>query len=414
MKNAPPTEPTEATESQTEKWILGVESSCDETAVALLRVCQQAGGGKSTVIAERLASQTALHSAHGGVVPEVAARAHAETLPRLAEEVLAEAQKYSVRSPDLIAATAGPGLVGGLAAGVVFARALSWAWGVPFMAVNHLAAHALSPRISSSCISNQIAFPYFLLLVSGGHCQLLGVRTPQEFRLYGETLDDAAGEVFDKVARGLGFAWPGGPHLAQAAEHFADTMGGRESALMFVAKHKILHLPQTNLRTETTQTETAQFPFSFSGLKTASLRRIQELQQSTDKEISGNLGFWQDGLAFAFEESVTRQLVGQTASALEVFLDEEAEALRQNPNPPVLAVAGGVGANRTLRKALETLALTKGLRFCPPAPALCTDNAVMVAHLAGEILQATRVNSQQRDLDQIQDLPVRPRWPLVA
>ena len=383
-----------------ECWILGVESSCDETALALLRT--RADG--SELLSERLASQTPLHSRYGGVVPEVAARAHSETLPLLAAEVLAEARqqaKAPERKPDLIAATLGPGLVGGLAAGAVFARALSWAWNARFMAINHLAAHALSPRFAG-----EVAFPYFLLLVSGGHCQLVAVLSPTHFRVYGETLDDAAGEVFDKVARSLGFPWPGGPHLAQAAESFAEAAGGHKPALAEMEKQKYFGLPRVFLKQTQDSEGNPQFPFSFSGLKTATVRQAQKLQQTSNGQDL------RAGLAFAFESRVVEQLVRQSEAALKVFLYQESAALQAKPTPPVLAVAGGVGANHALRRGLADLAAKHGLAFCPPTPSLCSDNAVMIAHLAAERLaQATPSNSNSQEEEQ---LPVRPRWPLRA
>ena len=413
------------------RWILGLESSCDETALALVAAPLQGqpqgqlqGQSQSAlqggqVLAERLASQTPLHSLYGGVVPEIAARAHTEILPLLAQEVLAEARRKTEqknRTPDFVAATLGPGLVGGLAAGAVFARSLSWAWGVRFIPINHLAAHALSPRFAS-----RVGFPYFLLLVSGGHCQLLAVRSADQFRLYGATRDDAAGEVFDKVGRALGFAWPGGPNLAQAADSFVAAHGGRQAALAVLEKHQYFGLPRVALGCETDATSDGtgqvQFPLSFSGLKTATVRRWHALQQTPEGQAH------RDGLACAFEARVVEQLVQQTDAALEVFLSEHRHALQEvaekNASPPVLAVAGGVGANHTLRNALAQLTAARGLAFCPPEPRLCTDNAVMIAHLAAERLALEAqtnihpIKTQEQTFEQEEQAPVRPRWPLV-
>src|SRR3954466_11900694 len=302
--------------------ILGIESSCDETAAALVTSGRR-------ILAHRLAGQEAAHRPFGGVVPEIAARAHVEILPRLIEEVLAEAE-IELAEVDAIAATAGPGLIGGVMVGLVTAKGLALASGKPLIAVNHLEGHALSPMLSDPAL----AFPYLLLLVSGGHCQLLFVEGVGRYRRLATTIDDAAGEAFDKSAKLLGLGFPGGPAVERAA---AD--GDAEA----------VPLPRPLLGA-------AEPHFSFAGLKSAVLRARQS-------------GLYADAdIAASFQQAVVDCLVDRTRRALAAA--EGATAL---------VVAGGVAANLAIRAALTDLAEANGLPFVAPPLWLCTDNAAMIA-----------------------------------
>ncbi|BAK64724.1 putative O-sialoglycoprotein endopeptidase [Sphingobium sp. SYK-6] len=327
--------------------ILGLESSCDETAAALV-------ADDRTIIAHRLAGQEAAHRPYGGVVPEIAARAHVEALIPLVEAALADA-RMSLADVDAIAATAGPGLIGGVMVGLVTGKALAHAAGKPLIAVNHLEGHALSPRLADPALR----FPYLLLLVSGGHCQLLEVRGVGDYRRRATTIDDAAGEAFDKTAKLLGLGMPGGPKVeALAAQGDAATVP----------------LPRPLVGT-------AEPHFSFAGLKSAVMRAVQS-------------GQWRDtDIAASFQKAVVDCLVDRTRRALAV-----ADA------PTALVVAGGVAANRAVRSGLEQLANEHGLPFVAPPLWLCTDNAAMIAWAGAE-------RFAQGANDPL-SFPARPRWPL--
>jgi N6-L-threonylcarbamoyladenine synthase len=328
--------------------ILGLESSCDETAAALV-------AGDRTILAHRLAGQEAAHSPYGGVVPEIAARAHVEALIPLVEAALADAG-MALRDVDAIAATAGPGLIGGVMVGLVTGKALAHAAGKPLIAVNHLEGHALSPRLADP----SLAFPYLLLLVSGGHCQLLEVRGAGDYRRLATTIDDAAGEAFDKTAKLLRLGIPGGPKV---------------EALAAQGDPRAVPLPRPLLGT-------AEPHFSFAGLKSAVARAVES-------------GRWAPAdIAASFQQAVVDCLADRTRRALD----------RLERRPAALVVAGGVAANAAVRAALEALAGAQDLPFIAPPLWLCTDNAAMIAWAGCERLAAGLTD----DLA----FPARPRWPL--
>jgi N6-L-threonylcarbamoyladenine synthase len=327
--------------------VLGIESSCDETAAALVT-------SERRILAHALAGQESAHRPFGGVVPEIAARAHVEILPGLVERVLAEAQ-VSLDDVDAIAATAGPGLIGGVMVGLVTGKGLALAAGKPLVAVNHLEGHALSPMLSQP----DLAFPYLLLLVSGGHCQLLLVEGLGRYRRLATTIDDAAGEAFDKTAKLLGLGFPGGPAVERAARE---------------GDSKAVRLPRPLLGS-------AEPHFSFAGLKSAVLR------------ASETRLYRREDIAASFQQAVVDCLVDRTARALAAA-----------PEATALVVAGGVAANQAVRDALTCLAEDNGLRFVAPPLWLCTDNAAMIGW-AG----ALRFDAGLTDP---LDTPARARWPL--
>ncbi|MBB4267159.1 tRNA (adenosine(37)-N6)-threonylcarbamoyltransferase complex transferase subunit TsaD [Roseospira visakhapatnamensis] len=341
--------------------ILGIETSCDETAAALV-------DDQRRVLAQRLLSQHAEHRPYGGVVPEIAARAHLDHLDGLIAGTLADAG-VTLADVDGIAATGGPGLIGGVIVGVMTAKALSVATGKPFLAVNHLEAHALTARLSDA-----VAFPYLLLLVSGGHCQLLIVRGVGDYRRLGTTIDDAAGECLDKAAKMMGLGHPGGPALERAA------VGGDPAR--FALPRPLRGRPGCDL--------------SFSGLKTA-------VRQVLDRLPPGPLSARDRAdLAASVQQAVTDVLVERGARAMALFVEETAGGAEAPA--PALVVAGGVAANGTLRAALDVLCADRGFRFVAPPLALCTDNAAMVAWAGLERLRLGRTESL--------DFRPRPRWPL--
>lgn len=333
--------------------VLGLESSCDDTAAAVVR-------GR-TILSSVVADQTDLHSAFGGVVPEIAARAHAEKLDLCVEAALADAG-IPFDAVDVIAVTAGPGLIGGVLSGVMMAKGLSAASGKPLIGVNHLAGHALTPRLTDG-----IAYPYLILLVSGGHCQFLRVDSATDFTRLGSTIDDAPGEAFDKTARLLGLPQPGGPSVEARAEQGDDTR--------FAFPRPLLDRPGCDL--------------SFSGLKTALLRQRDQLVSD------------QGGL---HARDVDDLCAGFQAAVRDVLVEKSARALQASPDISAFAVAGGVAANGVLRAALETLSADHDLTFLAPPLALCTDNAAMIAYAGAEVFAA-------RGADDL-TLTARPRWPL--
>jgi N6-L-threonylcarbamoyladenine synthase len=331
--------------------ILGIESSCDETAVALVR-------SDRSILAQAVASQDAAHRPFGGVVPELAARAHADRLAPMLEQVLGEAG-VTLADVDAIAATAGPGLIGGVMVGLVTGKALAYAANKPLIAVNHLEGHALSPRLTDASLN----FPYLLLLVSGGHCQLLGVEGVGRYRRLATTIDDAVGEAFDKTAKVLGLGFPGGPAVERAARA-GDP-------------HRFA-LPRPLLGSEEPH-------FSFAGLKSAVLRQWQALPNAGDPERAD--------LAAAFQQAATECLVDRTSRAIATF-----------PQATALVAAGGVASNQTIRTALAGLAARHGLPFVAPPLWLCTDNAAMIAWAGAERFAIGETDPL--------DAPARPRWPL--
>ncbi len=338
--------------------VLGIESSCDETAVALVRE-------DGAILAQALATQQAEHAPYGGVVPEIAARAHLTQIDRLYTQALAEA-RMDIREVDAIAVTTGPGLIGGVIVGVMLGKALAAAADKPFISINHLEGHALTVRLT-----HKVAFPYFLLLISGGHCQQLIVRGVGDYVRLGGTKDDALGEAFDKCAKMLGLPYPGGPALERAARS---------------GNSKAYDLPRPLKGTDGCD-------FSFSGLKTA-VRLLIEKEVaragSLTPEIIANV-------AASFEAAVLDVLHDRVGRAL---------AIAQRDYPiTALAVAGGVAANQAIGGSLRALAEAHQLPLMVAPPALCTDNGVMIAWAGMERLQ----------LGAVDDLSVAPRarWPLT-
>ncbi len=334
--------------------ILGIESSCDDTAAAVLRT-----GGEPALLSSVVSSQTDLHAAFGGVVPEIAARAHAEKLDLMVEQAVAEAG-IGLRDLDVIAVTAGPGLIGGVLSGVMCAKGLAMGLGLPLIGVNHLAGHALTPRLTDG-----VAFPYLMLLVSGGHCQFLRVDGAEDFTRLGGTIDDAPGEAFDKVARLLGLAQPGGPMVERAAK---DGDPAR-----FALPRPLLDRPGCDM--------------SFSGLKTAVLRLRDRLVADQGGLHAGD---------------VADICAGFQAAMRDVLAEKSRRALAGQSDLTGFAVAGGVAANQTLRAALQGVAAP--LPFIAPPMALCTDNAAMIAWAGWEAYRAGHRDGM--------DLMARPRWPL--
>ena len=337
---------------------LGIESSCDDTGAALVR---HRPGEAAEILANLVASQTELHAAFGGVVPEIAARAHVEKLDLMIEAALARAG-LGLGDLDGIAVTAGPGLIGGVLAGVMVAKGLAAATGLPLVGVNHLAGHALTPRLTDG-----LAYPYLMLLVSGGHCQFLRVEGPERFARLGGTIDDAPGEAFDKTAKLLGLPQPGGPAVEAEARH--------GDAGRFAFPRPLLDRPGCDL--------------SFSGLKTALMRARNGVVAQ------------KGGLTRADRADLCG---GFQAAVRDVLAEKARRALAASPGMTGFAVAGGVAANQSLRAALEGVAAGAGVPFLAPPMALCTDNAAMIAW-AG--IERFRMGARD-DLT----LAARPRWPL--
>jgi N6-L-threonylcarbamoyladenine synthase len=326
--------------------ILGLESSCDDTAAALVTSDRQ-------ILAQAVVGQNEAHRPFGGVVPEIAARAHVEILPDLIRRVLADAGR-SIGEIDAVAATAGPGLIGGVMVALLAGKGLALGTGKPLVAVNHLEGHALSPRL----VDPDLEFPYLLLLVSGGHCQLLEVQSVGEYHRLATTIDDAAGEAFDKAAKLLGLPYPGGPAIESLANE------GDAGAVP---------LPRPLVGS-------GEPHFSFAGLKSAVQRAA----------ASGH--YRPADIAASFQQAVVDCLVDRTRLALEAS------------DAPALVVAGGVAANRAIRTALQQLAADQGRQFSVPPAWLCTDNAAMIAWAGAERFA--------RGLTDSLDAPARARWPL--
>ncbi|GAA4227766.1 N6-L-threonylcarbamoyladenine synthase [Sagittula marina] len=341
----------------TDPLILGLESSCDDTAAAVLR-------GRD-VLSSVVEGQNNLHASFGGVVPEIAARAHAERLDICIERALAQAD-VTLTQIDAIAVTSGPGLIGGVLSGVMMGKGLATGLGKPLIGVNHLAGHALTPRLTDG-----LAYPYLMLLVSGGHCQFLIVRGPEDFTRLGGTIDDAPGEAFDKTARLLGLPQPGGPSVEEQAKH------GIERA--YRLPRPLLDRPGCDM--------------SFSGLKTALMRQ-------RDGIITENGGLTRQNradLCAEFQAAVRDVLAEKTRRAVALYLEEE-------PAEPAFAVAGGVAANMAIRAALQKICETAKVTFTAPPLRLCTDNAAMIAYAGSELLA--------KGITHDMTLSARPRWPL--
>ena len=333
--------------------ILGLETSCDETGVALYDT-------ERGLMADALFSQVDIHVEYGGVVPELASRDHIrKTLP-LVEEVLARAG-CDATEIDGVAYTAGPGLVGALMVGATLARALAWGWGVPALGVHHMEGHLLAPMLEEE----RPDYPFVALLVSGGHTQLVRVEAIGRYRMLGESLDDAAGEAFDKAAKMLGLPYPGGPHVARLAQ--------RGTPGRFTFPRPMVNRPGLD--------------FSFSGLKTHTLNTVAECTVAGEVSEQDKCD-----IALAFEEAVVATLVIKCRRAL------RQEQLK------TLVIAGGVSANSNLRRQLSRALAKERARVFYPAPRFCTDNGAMIAYAGAQRLQAGQVDPVVA--------PVRPRWPM--
>ncbi|WYW69379.1 tRNA (adenosine(37)-N6)-threonylcarbamoyltransferase complex transferase subunit TsaD [Brevundimonas diminuta] len=354
--------------------VLGLETSCDETAASVVRL--SAAGAQ--VLSSVIHSQIDDHAAYGGVVPEIAARSHVEMIDGVTRRAMSEAG-LDWSALDGVAATAGPGLVGGVMVGLSYGKAAALARGLPLIAVNHLEGHAVSARLGA-----ETTYPFLLLLVSGGHCQLLEVRGIGDMSRLGTTIDDAAGEAFDKIAKAMGLGYPGGPALEKLA---ASGDGSR------------FELPRALLGRKDCD-------FSFSGLKTAASRLAQTCETEQDRA----------DLADAVQKAIARQLAERSERAMKDYAEAHPEladgALKQpsaareavGQKERLFVVAGGVAANKTIRRTLEDLATKHGFAFLAPPMAYCTDNAAMIALAGAERLE--------KGLTSDIDVAARPRWPL--
>jgi len=337
--------------------ILGIETSCDETAVAVVT-------GDKKILSNLVFSQIAEHQDYGGVVPEIAARAHMEKITPLIRNALAESGT-SFTELDGIAATAGPGLIGGLIVGVMLAKSIASSAKKPFYAINHLEGHALTARLTG-----EITFPFLLLLVSGGHCQILAVENVGKYKLLGKTQDDALGEAFDKTAKMLGLGYPGGPALEKLAKsgdktrfHFPRAMKGRPGC-----------------------------DFSFSGIKTAINRLIKDFATLAEQDKAD--------IAASFQQCAAEIVYDRMKNAIEIFRTAYPGANR-------LVIAGGVAANEYLKSALGELAAQENFELFSPPIALCTDNAAMIAWAGVEKIKAGLLPDGL-------DFAPRARWPLTT
>jgi len=344
---------------QAQATILGIETSCDETAAAVITRDES---GRGTIRSNVVRSQLDEHAAFGGVVPELAARAHVEWLDHIIAQAVDEAG-IRLEDVDAIAATAGPGLIGGVLVGLTTAKALAASLGKRLIAVNHLEGHALTARLTDG-----VAFPYLMLLVSGGHSQFVLVRGVGDYERWGGTIDDALGEAFDKVAKLLSLGHPGGPAVERIAR---EGDAGR------------FKFPRPLLREK-------RLDFSFSGLKTAVRLQAEALAPLTDKDVAD--------IAASFQAAVTKIVVTRARQALERFRAELPDAT------PQLVVAGGVAANRAIAAALDAVVAETGARLVVPPIALCTDNGAMVAWAGAERLAL--------GADDRLDVAAKPRWPL--
>ncbi len=340
--------------------VLGIETSCDETAAAVVRLNE---AGRGEILSDVVLSQIAEHAAFGGVVPEIAARAHLRYLPGLMKRAMTDA-RLEWGGLDGVAVTAGPGLMGGLLVGMMAAKALALAKRLPFIAVNHLEGHGLSPGLMEGLLP-----PYLLLLISGGHTQFVSVEGVGDFVRYGTTIDDALGEAFDKVAKMLDLGYPGGPVVEKLAA---------------VGDASRFDLPRPMKGREGCH-------FSFSGLKTAVRTAALKLERIDDRDKAD--------ICAAFQQAVAETLAGRLAHACARFAQEHPGIA-----DPVVVVAGGVAANRALRAALESAARGQGFRLVAPTPHMCTDNAAMIAWAGALRLE--------RGLTDPLSTPARARWPL--
>lgn len=336
--------------------VLGIESSCDETAIAIVDEAR-------TIHAERIRSQWEEHRPYGGVVPEIAARAHIECVDRLVAETMEEAA-LSFSDLDAIAATGGPGLIGGVIVGVMTAKAIASVHKKPLIMINHLEGHALTARLT-----DDVSFPYLLLLVSGGHCQILIVEGVGSYRLLGKTRDDALGEAFDKTAKMLGLPYPGGPSV--------ERLAGSGDSSRFPLPRPLAGKPGCD--------------FSFSGLKNAVRMEIEALGTLNEQDKADMCAAFQAAAADVLEERITHAI---------------ALSMQSCPGLSTLVVAGGVAANQMLKMRLQAVTIRHGWKLVVPSPALCTDNGAMIAWAGLE-----RFRLGHRDNF---DFEPRARWPLAA
>ena len=340
--------------------VLGIETTCDETSAAVVRKRPEGGG---EILANEIMSQIAEHAAYGGVVPEIAARAHVDYLDHLIRRALSTAG-VGLGQIDAIAAAAGPGLIGGLLVGLTTGKALAWASGKPLVAVNHLEAHALTARMTDA-----LPFPYMVLLMSGGHTQLLEVRGVGDYRRLGSTIDDAIGEAFDKVGKLLGLPYPGGPNVERAA---IDGDPAR-----FDLPRPMMGRPNPD--------------FSLSGLKTAVRNQASRVAPLSKTDVAD--------LCASFQSAIVDVIIDRTRAALRLSREGGAQ-------PEALVVAGGVAANGAIRRALGLFCGESGLRFVTPPPQLCTDNGAMIAWVGIERMELGLTDNL--------GVAARPRWPLDA
>jgi len=342
--------------------VLGLESSCDDTAAAVLRVSTESD---TEILSSIVSGQVDLHKDFGGVVPEIAARAHAEKMDHCVEQALVYAG-IGLSDVDLIGVTSGPGLIGGVLSGVMSAKAIAMGAQKPLVGVNHLAGHALTPRMTDA-----IKYPYLMLLISGGHCQFLIVKGTNEFVRLGGTIDDAPGEAFDKTARLLGLPQPGGPSI--------DSAAGMGDPIKFALPRPLLDRDGCDM--------------SFSGLKTAVLRVRNDIVTDSGGLYRSDI----NDIAASFQRAVADVLVEKSRRAL-------TEYMKLRPTDPTFAVAGGVAANSEIRAKLQSLCTDHSVEFIAPPLKYCTDNAAMIAYAAAEIYTNGLVDPTH--------LVARPRWPL--
>jgi len=347
--------------------MLGIETSCDETAAAVVRGMPP---GPGEILSNVVHNQASAHEPYGGVVPEIAARAHVELLDGAVRRALEDA-RLTLQDVDGIAATAGPGLIGGVMVGLVTGKALALAAGRPLLAVNHLEAHALTARLAAGT-----PFPFLLLLISGGHCQLIAAEDVGRYHLYGATIDDAVGEAFDKTAKLLGLPYPGGPRI--------EAYAARGSSRSFP-------LPRPMLGREGAD-------FSFSGLKTAVRHAVASLIAQKGEIPDADRA----GIAASFQAAVVEVLVDRVRAAMVRFRTEFGNPSRSH----ALVAAGGVASNSAIREALKRLAISEGYLLTLPPPPLCTDNAAMIAWAGLERLTAGESDPL--------DAPPKARWPLAS
>lgn len=337
--------------------ILGIESSCDETAAGIVN-------GRGDILANRLLTQVDEHKLYGGVVPEIAARAHLDTLDQLIEKAMQDANlKFSDLSA--VAATCGPGLIGGVMIGMMSGKAIAASQNIPFIGINHLEAHALTPRLT-----DDLDFPFLLLLISGMNTQLLVVEGVGQYKCLGKTIDDAIGECFDKSGRLMDLGYPAGPYIQKYAENCQDPVAAREK----------YPLP-------TPMKGRKELDFSFSGLKTAVRNHVQKAGESLDKKA----------LCSSLQQTMVDILTERTAKAIEIFKNNY-------PRGKGFVISGGVAANKPIREGLEILAKQNKLDFYAPPLHLCGDNGVMIAWAGMERYKLNKFD----DLN----IAARPRWPL--